>query len=117
MSDVAVRLAVVAGAVVLAVVVGLVLRQGRAWVRRPIRIPGLGRGVYLFTARTCPPCDRMRDRLRGIADVSEVAFEDGGFPDAIRRVPAVARLEADGTGWVAHGMVSRRRLERWLVGP
>lgn len=119
MSDeVLVRVAVVVGVGVIAVVVAAVARKGLSVKRRPISLPGVGPGVILFSSSTCASCTRMAERLIDVPDVTEISYEASGvsFPDAVRRVPAVALVDADGRGWIAYGLVGKARLRRWIAG-
>ena len=112
--DVLVRLLVV-GLVAAAAAIGAWLaRRGATVIRRPVRLEGHGPGLVFFSSSTCATCDVMRQRLTGAIEVS---YEAAGsaFPGAVRRVPAVALLDADGRGWIAYGVVGESRLRRWLA--
>ena len=118
--DLLLRLAVVVAVGGAALGVGLLSRRGLGLVRRGVVIPGHGPGLVFFSSSTCASCSRMRERLVGWPEVEEVTYEEagGGFPDVIDRVPALALLDAAGRGWVAYGIVSPARLERWIAaGP
>lgn len=115
MSDDAIlRLVVVAAITAVALVGAVFLRRGSSVRRYRVRFEDLGPGLYLFTSATCATCARMRARLAHRSDVREVTFEGGGFPDTIRRVPALAFIDERGDGWVAYGAVSERRIGRWM---
>jgi hypothetical protein len=113
--DVLVRLLVVGFVVAAAILAAWLARRGAAVVRRPVRLEGLGPGVVLFSSSTCGTCEVMRRRLTW-ANAVEVSYEGAAadFPDAVRRVPAVALLDSEGRGWIAYGVVGESRLRRWV---
>lgn len=118
--DVVIRVAVVVAVGLAAVVTAMVARRGAALRRRTVTLSGHGPGVVFFSSETCSSCAEMRVRLADWPDVIEISYESAGaaFPAEIDRVPAVALLADDGTGWVAFGLVSRHRLARWIAdGP
>jgi hypothetical protein len=117
--DLVVRLVVVAAVAVVTVATAMILRSGCTWTRRPVTVRGFGPGTYFFSSATCSTCAALRAVLAGHPEVIEVAFEEAGdrFPDEVDRVPAIAHLDATGKGWIAHGVVSHRRLARWLGNP
>ena len=118
MSEVGLRLVIVGAVVVLAVGFGLVLRSGRLARRRSVVLPGVGPGVFLFTGPGCASCDTVRATLEELGvQHSEIAAEHDRFPRAIDRVPTVAVLDGDGTGWALAGVPSVARLRRLLGGP
>ncbi len=114
-----VRVVVVVAIAAISVTSALVARRGPALVRRQVTIPGFGPGVVLFSSSDCSSCAAMRAALATREDVSEVTYEElgGAFPKQVTRVPAVARLDEHGDGWIAFGIVGSRRLRRWLGGP
>ena len=114
-----VRVVVVAAIAAIAVMAALVARRGPSLFRRPVTIPGFGPGIVLFTSAECGSCTAMRAALARREDVSQVTYEQLGdeFPKQVTRVPAVARLDEHGVGWIAFGIVGGRRLRRWLGGP
>lgn len=116
--DIVLRLLVVLAVGVVSIGFALFARRGTGLLRRSVELPGLGPGLVLFSSSTCASCARMRERLQAWPDVVEVTYETAGadFPSQIDRVPAVALVDAVGRGWVAYGVVSERRLRRW-VGP
>jgi hypothetical protein len=111
-----VRLTVVAGAGLFAVVAGLVARRGTTVRRHRVSLPGMGPGLFLFSSTTCAACVVMRERLAPVPDVVEISYEDGSFPPAVGRVPALARLDESGSGWIAYGKIGEKRMHRWLAG-
>lgn len=108
------RLAVVAAITAAALVGAFFLRRGRSVRRYQVSFDDLGPGLYLFTSITCSACARMRERLAGRPDLIEIAYEGEGFPETVRRVPALARVDERGDGWIAYGAVSDRKLRRWF---
>lgn len=108
------RLVAVLAIALVALLGAFFLRRGSSVRRYPVSFDDLGPGLYLFTSITCPTCARMRTRLESRSDVIEVAFEGDGFPNTVRRVPALARIDEHGEGWIAYGAVSERRLRRWI---
>lgn len=121
MSDeIVIRVALVVAVAVAAVVSAMVARRGTSLRRRPVTLSGHGPGVVFFSSETCSSCAEMRARLADWTDVTEISYESAGeaFPAEVDRVPAVAVLAEDGTGWIAFGLVSRPRLARWIAdGP
>jgi hypothetical protein len=115
--DVLVRFAVVVGVAAVAATVALIVRRGTSLVRRPIEIPGYGAGVYLFTSSTCSSCEVMASRLSGSTTVVSYDEQRESFPGVVRRVPALAALDEKGRGWIAYGVIGRRRIDRWLRDP
>lgn len=115
MSDEALlRLAVVVGIAAAALLGAFFLRRGRSVRRYRVSFPDLGPGLYLFTSITCSTCARMRERLAGRPDLVEITYEGEGFPETVRRVPALARIDERGAGWIAYGAVSDRQMRRWI---
>ena len=116
--DVLLRILVVAAVGAVSIGMALFARRGTSLLRRSVEVAGLGPGLVFFSSSACGTCARMRDRLRAWPDVVEVTYEEAGtgFPTQVDRVPAVALLDAAGRGWIAYGVVSERRLRRW-VGP
>lgn len=119
MSDEALlRLVVVAAITAIALFGAFFLRRGSSVRRYRVRFDDLGPGLYLFTSITCATCARVRERVAHRGDVIEVTFEGDGFPDTIRRVPALALVDERGEGWIAYGAISERRIGRWIAdGP
>jgi len=109
MSEIWLRLAVVAGAVLVAVALGSVLRAMRR--DRPMVIdPGdLRPGVYLFSSRECLDCEPSRDQLvdaLGSDGFVEVKWEEE--PERFREhgitgVPATIVVGDDGSGTLIPG--------------
>lgn len=114
--EVLIRLVLVGAVAGLAVLGAWMARRGTAVSRRPVLLRGHGPGVVFFSSATCGTCEVMRRRLEGTSAV-EVSYEASGpeFPPEVRRVPAVAMLDAEGRGWIAHGVVGEARLRRWLA--
>jgi len=113
-----VRLTVVVAAGLLAVITGLITRRGTTVRRHRVSLPGLGPGLFLFSSRTCAACAVMRERMAAFPDFVEISYEEGSFPPAVGRVPALAWLDESGNGWIAYGKIGEKRIHRWLaVGP
>jgi hypothetical protein len=116
MSDLSWRiviLALVAGAVVLAV-----WRFDRAKRVGPVRVTraDLGAGVHFFSSATCVSCLDARQVLQAVYgnDFSEVRFEDdpAGFGAyRVASVPTVFILGTGGQGVRFEGVPSRRQLQ------
>lgn len=109
MSEIWLRLAVVAGVVLVAVALGSVLRAMRR--DRPMVIDpgGLRPGVYLFSSRECLDCEPSRDQLvdaLGEDGFVEVKWEEE--PERFREhgitgVPATIVVGDDGSGTLISG--------------
>lgn len=112
--DAFLRLVAVVSIAAVALLGALFLRRGGSARRYRIGFDDLGPGLYLFTSVTCVTCVRMRDRLAGRADVIEITYEGGRFPESVRRVPALAHVDEGGDGWIAYGVLSDRQVRRWL---
>jgi len=117
--DVLFRFLIVGGVAVVAGVAALITRRGTSLVRRTVEIPGYGPGIYLFTSSTCSSCGAMAARLSGRNSTTVVSYEEHGpsFPREVARVPALASLDGTGRGWIAYGVIGRRRIDRWLRDP
>lgn len=121
MTDLSVRLAVVAVVVLVALAWAALRRRGAAWRRRAVEMPGLGSGVYLFTSETCSSCPAARDSLTvalGSHGFEEITYEEQ--PElfdrlSITRVPTVAQVRSDGRAWAAQGVLTPRRARRWVL--
>ncbi|HVR33254.1 MAG TPA: hypothetical protein VMS74_11170 [Acidimicrobiia bacterium] len=116
--DVVLRLAVVAAVGAAAVIVALIGRRGVAVARRRVVLEGIGPGLILFTSTSCGTCAQMRARMGKWPQTVEVSYESAAdaFPAGVDRVPAVALVDEQGRGWIAHGRVSEGRLARWIAG-
>jgi hypothetical protein len=110
MSEVWVRLALILGALALALVTTVVLRgmtRGRAIV---IAAAGLRPGVYLFSSATCLDCESARaaiDTRMGPGGFVEIKWEEepGPFHDlGIEAVPTTVIVHDDGSAEVFPGM-------------
>lgn len=74
MSDLAIRVAVVAAAILL--ILGYSMIKSRnPKAGRAIANTGLAPGVYLFSSKTCHECDGARGLLTG-SDFHEISWED-----------------------------------------
>lgn len=114
--DALIRVAVVVGVGVVAVLWAMAARRGFAVTRHPIVLPSLGPGLILFTSSTCASCARMAEMLADFPAVTEISYEQATFPTRVTRVPAVALVDGDGRGWIAYGQVGGARLHRWIAG-
>jgi hypothetical protein len=111
MNEVALRLAIVVGVVLLSAVIVVVMR------RRPVISAmdrgGLGPGVYLFTSSSCSDCAGARARLGEVLGSSafiEISWEDdaGLFTQlGIDAVPCTVVVGDDGSALVYPGMPDR----------
>ncbi len=115
------RLLAVLGVVAVALVVALLQRRGTSIRRVQRSFTGLDAGVYLFSSDTCQTCNLMRERLQAAGTpFTEVSAErDSRLFEAqgIGRVPSVALVGRDGSGWMASGILSEARTRRWLADP
>ena len=121
MTDEVMRAAVVLVVVAVALGVAAVQRRGRAMRRVGRSFDGLEGGIYLFRSDTCSSCETMRQRLQE-AGIEYSEFSAEAEPKTLERyridkVPSVARVEVDGTGWLAVGVISPARIRRWLSSP
>jgi hypothetical protein len=96
-------------------------RRGVAHRRRPWSLPGVEPGVALFVSTGCTSCTRATAALQR-AGVTHRVIEYESQPDLfhrleITRVPAVAKVEEDGKGWISFGVPSPARLARWITDP
>lgn len=121
MTDVTLRIVIVAGVAVVAIVIGLVVRSGSLVRRVPVRLTGVPAGLVLFTSRSCASCGRVRSSLVELGlEATEIVAEDAGgaFPlGVVDRVPALASVDERGEGWIVKGVPSTRRIRRWVDGP
>ncbi len=119
MGDPIARALVVVVVGVSALVIGVLWRRGRAWIRHRRPLPGLEDGVYLFTSGTCGSCSAVRARLHSAGVThTEITFElDPERFDTlgISKVPAIARVTGTDS-WLAFGDPGAGAIHRWL-GP
>ncbi len=112
MSEVWLRLAIVAGAVALSLLVMFVIRR-RPGSSNAGDGRGLDPGIYLFTSSTCSDCEGARARLADIlggAGYVEIRWEDqpGLFTRLdIGAVPCTVVVGDDGSASVHPGMPDR----------
>jgi hypothetical protein len=109
MSDLSLRLSLIFGALVVALVVSLALRMAK---RRPVLIdPGtLGPGVYLFSSTSCLDCLPARSKLverlgdQGFVELMWEREPDTFLELGIDAVPATVVVGADGAATLFAGM-------------
>ncbi len=117
------RLLIVLAVIALAVLLGIIQNRGVAMVRHRRTFTDLEPGLVVFASRSCAGCDTVEGMVASYAggrehriywwDESPEVFERND----IDRVPAVASVAEDGTGWIAVGVPPSARLRRWLRGP
>jgi hypothetical protein len=104
MDEAVVRIALVGGALVVALVVSLAIRRGNRGKPEVIDNPGLAGGVYLFTSSACQGCTSARRAVTdafGAEGFIEVNWEamPGEFARlGISAVPATLVVAEDGSG-------------------
>lgn len=112
MSEVWLRLAIVAGLVLISAV-GIVALRSRHLDKAAVDAGNLAPGVYLFTSSTCADCAGARVRLEDILGVSgfveiEWEKEPGLFAGlGIDVVPCTVVVGSDGSASVSPGMPDR----------
>ncbi|MGI9609803.1 MAG: hypothetical protein ACR2NL_05870 [Acidimicrobiia bacterium] len=103
MDETAVRLAVVAGALLVAAAASQMMRMSGRGKTRSVADANLASGVYLFTSSACSGCTQARRRLTdslGADRFVEVGWESepGEFHRlAITAVPATLIVQDDGS--------------------
>lgn len=124
MNDILLRAAVVVAAAATGVAVARLARRRAARRPRPVRMPGLGPGLVLFTSETCDSCAPARAVIQGrfgARGYREVVWErQPGLFDryAVGKVPTLVWLEADGNGVAWEGIPDDRLVARLaLRGP
>ena len=103
MSDVWLRLSLIAGALAVAAIAAVVLKSRMAGRPRLIEATGLEPGVYLFTSAACPDCSSARRAL--VDELGDEGFtelrwekEPGEFHRlGVDAVPATAIVARDGS--------------------
>ena len=103
MSDIWLRLSLIAGALAVAAIAAVILRSRMTGRPRLIEATGLEPGVYLFTSAACPDCSSARRIL--VDELGEEGFvelrweqEPGAFHRlGIDAVPATAIVSRDGS--------------------
>lgn len=113
MSDLQIRVTVVAGAILLTILVTSLLRaRSTRPVRRVPRV-GLDPGVYFFSSSSCAECESARALLikrLGPEAFVEFRWEDDPAPFErfdVSGVPATLRVESAGSGRLWQGSPSR----------
>lgn len=110
MDEVGARVALVAGAMVVALLATVALRFRSSGRPRRIDIDGLDRGVYFFSSATCLDCAPARKALLdalGDGGFTEVSWEEdpGVLHDlGISAVPATLLVDEAGRGMLYPGM-------------
>ena len=102
MNELWIRLFIVAGALVAALVLVALLRMRARGRPELIESVSLKPGIYLFTSSACLDCAPARQSLRetfGVGGFSEISWEDGPetFDElGVTAVPATLVVEGDG---------------------
>ncbi len=117
------RLLIVLAVIAVAVAVAKIQNRGVAVVKRRRSFVGIAPGVVVFESSSCGRCEAVESVVSSIAGeggYSVVRWDD--HPDVFRdngidRIPAIARIGEDGTGWLVSGIPSARRLRGWLGNP
>lgn len=121
MTETTIRVVAVVAAAIIVAGIALAQRRASAIRRRGRRFPDTEPGLVLFSSQGCATCAMARSALEAAErPFRQVVYETD--PDeftrlGIDRVPAVGHVDPNGDGWIAHGVVSRRRLVRWLRDP
>ena len=103
MSDVGLRLILIAGALAVAAIAVAVLKSRMTGRPRLLEASGLEPGVYLFTSADCPGCASARRKLvDGLGESGFVELSWEQEPGVFRRlgvdaVPATAVVARDGS--------------------
>lgn len=110
MSEVWLRVGLIAGALAVAALATVILRSRITGRPKILEATGLGPGIYLFTSAACPDCSSARRTL--IDGLGEDGFvelrweqEPGMFHQlSIAAVPATVIVADDGSGtlWPGH---------------
>ena len=114
------RALIVLAVILVAVIVARLQNRGAAVRRRRRTFTDLAPGVIVFASRSCDQCEAIESMVTDIVGPGgyEIFWWDeapGVFDsNDIDRVPAIARVEDDGAGWVAVGVPSALRLRRWI---
>lgn len=108
MNEIWVRLALIVGALGVALVVTLILRSRATGSPRQLESTGLIAGVYLFTSSSCPDCRpayrKLTERLGEEFVEMNWEREPGVFHDVgVVAVPATLIVDADGSGTLFPG--------------
>jgi hypothetical protein len=104
MSEVWLRIGLIAGALAVAALATVVLRSRMTGKPKVLEVTGLEAGIYLFTSAACPDCSLARETL--VDELGESGFVELSWeqhPGVFRRldvdaVPATAIVGADGAG-------------------
>lgn len=120
MNDPVVRAIVVLAILSVVSMVAAAVRRGVVMRRRRVDLPYTG--VVLFASDGCESCAQVRENLEaaGVGAVTMIDWDASPqrFLEAgIDRIPTLARLDEDGTGWAVAGVPSVARLRRWLRDP
>lgn len=104
MSEVWLRIGLIAGVLALAALVTVILRSRMTGRPKVLEATGLEPGIYLFTSAACPDCSSARSTL--IEELGEAGFVELSWeqePGVFHRldvdaVPATALVADDGSG-------------------
>ena len=113
MDEVWARLGLIAGALLVALVVTLVLRARARGAPQRLESTGLEAGIYYFSSASCPDCRSVRRKLTealGESGFLEFNWEQqpGVFHDlSVDAVPATLVVNTDGSGTLYPGQPDR----------
>jgi len=113
MSELWVRIGLIAAAIAGVAVIALVQRRRAVGPVRAVETAGLAAGIYFFSSASCPTCRRAREKLDasiGDSGYDELVWEEqpGAFTDlGVDAVPAVMIVDHDGRGRLYPGQPER----------
>ena len=113
MSELWVRIGLVAAALAMAAAIALIQRRRAVAPVRAVETGGLATGVYFFSSASCPSCRRAREKLDasiGASRYEELVWEEQpvAFADfGVDAVPAVLIVGEGGRGRLYPGQPER----------
>jgi hypothetical protein len=117
MSDLTLRLVLVAGVIAIALLAAFLGYRRSLRTRVDVDVDGFGGRVLFFTERSCAGCDRVRAMLSGVDGVVEYRHEDDPERLADAGVTAVPVLVMrDATGGIADRIAGVPSVRRLSVG-